>query len=325
MKRLQMGAFSFICLSTFKEVSLFHYRSRGGDVPPVSMTGGRSRSEFMSLLFFSNFARVVMLLTALFVQANPKYLQIWVLYILRSFPSMIFLSTYSVIILFWAQVYCAASLRSNIGLRAHFCFLNGAAYSIYFLAAALLYYYEQFLRLVYFEELLIGSLYLLVGSGFAYYGMKVANRLSERVPDSQRKKSILQRVIILCVCCPALFLSRGLYGVAFGTRLLRQYYPSVASKSFWDFLVFSITEFFPSLLILFVFSNRNHPSDGNRSLQNSDERDLEEARSTAVIQNGLSETLNNWEHSPYRKTFHQPGPTVIAAAQPLIETRELPN
>ncbi len=103
----------------------------------VSMTGGEMRMVFMTALCVSNISRAISLIVDTVVRQYvreakiQKSLQTWVNDVLMSFPSLFFLTSYSIVILFWAQVYYAAIMVAFPLLRPIFIFVNIAVYGVF--------------------------------------------------------------------------------------------------------------------------------------------------------------------------------------------------
>ncbi|CEM00769.1 unnamed protein product [Vitrella brassicaformis CCMP3155] len=186
-------------------------------------------------------------------------LMTWFTYLFRSLPSLIFLSTYSVLIYFWAQVYQAATLVSTPLLRPTFIFVNIAVYCIYAVITVLtllLHAYEEYRT---YSIFLIGVIYLAVSVGFFVYGMKVSGQLSDRSRQLHRKNFIIRRVMALSVACPIIFSLRGFYCLAFSFGFISKYYPQGISRFIWDAIIYMTSEWVPSLLMLFFFwPRRSH-------------------------------------------------------------------
>eukprot|EP01066_Platyproteum_vivax_P011051 Platyproteum_vivax@DN5000_c0_g1_i2.p1 len=304
---MAIASFSVISILTLKQVlKIWYSRARTGEAPPVSLTGGRSRSFFIILLLLSNLSRTFSLLVTLLLEDAPNNSEeLWWSYVFRSFPSLMFLSTYSVVILFWSQVYYASTLVSYPWLRPIFTLLNALAYLVYFGMAVTTYYLNAYETFRNCAIMLVGILYSMVSMAFAYYGMKVANQLVDRSKEVHRKHSIIRRVMVLCTICPIVFLARGVYGIACGSQLLAQYYPPGIARFFWDFVVYMLSEFVPSALILVVFWNKRATRQPLRTefpTQEDGYGDLRQVTYQALP----SQPAPNWQQGAYREVRTQP-------------------
>ncbi|EER03559.1 hypothetical protein Pmar_PMAR026234 [Perkinsus marinus ATCC 50983] len=94
---------------------------RGGDAAPaVSLTGSHTRKLFLIGLCLSNLARAVSMIVDAVVHNEVREhvwehsVQGWTNYCFMVFPSLLFLSTYSIVILFWAQSLSFSKRGINI-------------------------------------------------------------------------------------------------------------------------------------------------------------------------------------------------------------------
>ena len=153
---------------------------RVGEAPTVSLTGKQARNLFLSILGLASALRVLSLLVDLVVRPKvyaqvlqPSY-KTWVNNVLLTLPSLVYLSSYSVIVLFWAQVYHASSMRSHYPVLKAWCwFLNLSMYLVFLVMALLtmlLGAWREVRGFFYFFE---GLLYCGLSWDFFYYGIKV--------------------------------------------------------------------------------------------------------------------------------------------------------
>ena len=231
-------------------------RAPSGEAAPVSAAGGETRLIFMGMLALSNISRAITLCIECFTQQDKqlqKSVRTWVRDFLMSLPTLFFLSTYSVVVRCWAQVYYASVLVSFPLLKPIVVFINIAVYVVFAVIACLtllLMAWSEFRQYLYF---LIGILFLFCGVNFFYYGVKVAAQLSERNKQLSRKSRIIRRVIVLTSSVPLILLIRGIYCTGVGLGFITSFAPWGLSRLSWDCLNFFMTEFFPSVLMLSVF------------------------------------------------------------------------
>jgi hypothetical protein len=227
-----------------------------GESAPISVAGGETRLLFMGMLALSNITRALTLCVEVFTQQDKqlqKSVRTWVRDFLVSIPTLFFLSTYSVVVLFWAQVYYASVLVSFPLLKPIVVFINIAVYVVFAVIACLtllLMAWSEFRQYLYF---LLGVLFLFCGMNFFYFGVKVAAQLSERNKQLSRKSRIIRRVVVLTSSVPIILLVRGMYCTAVGLGFVSSYAPWGLSRLTWDSANFFITEFVPSILMLGVF------------------------------------------------------------------------
>lgn len=144
---------------------------------------------------------------------------LWTYALLQGVPAILFLSTYSIIILFWAQVYYTARFVILPYLRPSFGFLNAGVYLVLLLTAFLTRALGAYGEFRTYMSLLVGSLYSLTSIALGFFGFKVsaerkhvltsviqvAFQFSGDTEDRQqdaRKAAIVRRV---CRACSAEF------------------------------------------------------------------------------------------------------------------------
>lgn len=228
----------------------------GSEAAPVSVAGGETRLLFMGMLSCSNVARAVTLCIEAVTQQDhqlQRSVRTWVRDFLMSLPTLFFLSTYSVVVLFWAQVYYASVLVSFPLLKPIVVFINIAAYVVFAVIACLtllLMAWTEFRQYLYF---LLGSLFILCSLNFFYYGVKVSAQLLDRNKQLTRKSRIIRRVVILTATVPLILFVKGVYCTGMGLGLFSMAAPFRMSRLAWDCTNFFVTEFVPSVLMLLVF------------------------------------------------------------------------
>jgi hypothetical protein len=265
-------------------------RQPGGESAPVSVAGGETRLLFMGLLALSNISRAISLCIEAFTQQDKqiqKSVRTWVRDFVMSLPTLFFLTTYSVVILFWAQVYYASVLVSFPLLKPIVVFINIAAYVVFSVIACLtllLMAWTEFRQYLYF---LLGVLFVFCGFNFFYYGVKVSAQLLDRNKQLSRKTRIIRRVIVLTSTVPIILLVKGIYCTAVGLGFLSTTAPWGLSRLSWDCSNFLVTELIPSILMLFVFwpgSPRADAYEPPSSLLTSREGTLQSLESPLIQQ-----------------------------------------
>jgi hypothetical protein len=270
-------------------------RQPGGETAPVSVAGGETRLLFMGMLSLSNISRAVALCIECFTQQDKqiqKTVRTWVRDFLMSLPTLFFLSTYSVVILFWAQVYYASILVSFPLLKPIVVFINIAVYVVFAVIACLtllLMAWSEFRQYLYF---LLGILFLFCGLNFFYYGVKVSAQLLDRNKQLSRKSRIIRRIIVLTSTVPLVLIVKGVYCTSVGVGLLSSTAPWGMSRLSWDCANFFFTEFVPSVLLLVVFwpgSPRADAYEPPSSLLTSREGTLQSLESPLLKQDSSPE------------------------------------
>ena len=225
--------------------------------PPVVLTGTEMRMTFVTCLAVANLSRAVSILVDILVREEVKTLsideswKIWVREILMALPSLFFITSYSVVILFWAQVYYAAIMVSFPLLRPLFIFANIAAYGLFAVIALITLHMSAWIEVSQYMYLLLGTLYILSSLGLFIFGVRVAGHLSER--RASTRSGIIRRVVLLTATCPLILLFRGGYSLCVGSGLISTSWPKIVSRVAWDAGLYFISELLPSLLFIFMF------------------------------------------------------------------------
>ena len=255
---IDMVLFSFVGIMAYRQFckARADLRAPSGESAPISAAGGETRLIFMGMLALSNVSRAITLGIEAFTQTDKqlqKSVRTWVRDFLVSLPTLFFLTTYSVVVLFWAQVYYASVLVSFPLLKPIVVFINIAVYAIFAVISCLtllLMAWGEFRQYLYF---LLGVLFLFCAINFFYYGVKVAAQLSERNKQLSRKSRIIRRVVILTSSVPIVLFIKGIYCSAVGLGFSSGLPPSNFTRLSWDCLNFFVSELLPSVLMLSVF------------------------------------------------------------------------
>eukprot|EP01055_Gregarina_sp_Pseudo9_P000523 Gregarina_sp_Pseudo_9__522@NODE_1335_length_1679_cov_13_101220_g1248_i0_p1_GENE_NODE_1335_length_1679_cov_13_101220_g1248_i0NODE_1335_length_1679_cov_13_101220_g1248_i0_p1_ORF_typecomplete_len371_score20_61DUF1084/PF06454_11/9_7e29_NODE_1335_length_1679_cov_13_101220_g1248_i0381150 len=261
---------------TLKQVWKF-FRPSSQSQSSVSFTGEKTRAFFIIFLSIANFVRT---LSLLFLFLNPStYSQplllpkdagdvatidpaVWTHSLLLGLPSVLYLSAYSIIILFWAQVYITARYVNASGLRPCFGFLNVAIYLVLIVVALLTKLLNAYLEFRLYMALLVGVLYTVSAAAFCFFGFRVAFQFSGDSVDREqdtRKAAVVRRILGLSIFCPILFMLRGLFDFAVGLQLLpSQGHWGGQLSITWEALIILLSEWVPAALILFSFFPPSH-------------------------------------------------------------------
>lgn len=186
----------------------------------IQLTGGRRRSFLILLLFVANLSRAISVGLLLHLGDSAS---IWTITLIETAPTLLFLSTYSVVILFWSQVYYAAILVTVPLLRVTFVFLSFAIYFLYAITAIVTAWMRAPISFEEDTQILFGAAYSLVALGVFYYGLKVAGQLSDGSQSLSRKSGIIRRVITLALVCPIIFILRAFYSFTIGLHIESPY------------------------------------------------------------------------------------------------------
>eukprot|EP00744_Colponema_vietnamica_P002567 GILI01004004.1.p1 GENE.GILI01004004.1~~GILI01004004.1.p1 ORF type:complete len:363 (-),score=48.95 GILI01004004.1:641-1729(-) len=293
-------AISFGLISLFCIVQLVqHYRaSKLAPDLSANSAGWSFRKYFHILLCLANAARASALL--LEVALDNEYgdtPEAWLNYLVRTFPSLLFLSTYSVLILFWAQLYYSATLVSYPLLKPTFVFLNISIYFIYFVVAVLTFMLNAFYEFHIYTLFVIGTVHLIAACGFLYYGLKVSVQLSARKArySFTARNVVIKRVLFLSIFCTVIFLVRGIYDVLVATHVVTDFYPPGFNHYLWDALSFFFVELMTSFIYLLLTRKRTADLAGPEAGVGSNKTG--ESGRPLIQSSSMNVTLENLSHS----------------------------
>ncbi|CAD2106388.1 conserved protein, unknown function [Plasmodium vinckei] len=133
------------------------------------------------------------------------------LILLKTIPTYLFLSSFTIIILFWSQVYYSSILVTSQHLKSYYIYINGAGYAINLLFAIIEYLSSSFKNYVYFNYIFEALADYLIAISFLYYGIKVTAKLKEKNKGISQKSRITQRILSLAIAMFVILSLKGLY------------------------------------------------------------------------------------------------------------------
>lgn len=190
--------------------------------------------------------------TALFEAHNCPSL--WTCAVVRCVPDLLFLTTYSLLLLFWAQLGRTARGAPCPRLNLMFSLGNGTLYTGFLLIVAM----AAGDVLSHGEAL--QSFFMLLGLSYLVsflFVLKFAHQFSRMaLPYLLRR-----RVLALSLLCGTVFLVHMIYYLSVGTGLLaswlaRSGYPPRPEAYIFDAILYPLQELLPSLAILAVLNRR---------------------------------------------------------------------
>lgn len=256
----QRGIFYFLCasyalVSFVALVQLFRIQLR---VPEYGWT---TQKVFHLMNFFVNAVRALLfgLYKSVFL-IKPKALEL----VLLDLPSLLFFSTYSLLVLFWAEIYHQARSLSTDRLKPAYYMINGA---IYFVQACI-WIAVSLSRTRLAQEL--GKLFFSVISfcvavGFVIYGGRLFIMLRRFPIESRgRQKKLYEVGSVTGICC-ACFLIRC-FVIAL-SAFDKNADLDVMDHPLLNMIYYMLVEIVPSALVLFILrklppkriSNQYHP------------------------------------------------------------------
>ena len=226
----------------------------------ISIAGTEMRLLFLKWLCVSNLLRGISILVDVAVKDSllDESWKTWTRDVFMALPSLSFITTYSIVVLFWAQIYYAAILVSYPLLKPFFYFSNCAAYTAFTIILLITLDMEAWRAFRVYLLLLLSLLYLLCAALLFNYGVKVAGHLAERraVTGGGRTGGLIRRIVTLTSTVPLLLLLRGLFCLLLGSGIITTSNLCTkigVSRLLWDNLTYFTTELLPSLLFIFMF------------------------------------------------------------------------
>ena len=262
--------------------------------------GWATRKVFHLLLFVANLSRGIALVVEILLQDSLAKKDAWFMSLAHAFPDLAFLSTYSFLVLFFAQLYYSSQGRVVANLHSYFFFANA---SVYLVCVVIAIYtgptgssrYAQF-RLI--LEYVLGSIFAISGLGVLYYGCSIIKELEKSgAVTYPEQRTVLKRVRIACLVCVTLFLSRAIYGMVFAAHSSADMgYPHGWQRERYlvDGIEYALVELIPSVVILCVTRRRTTGNnDRTRLLRTPGYENNGSSYPPAVIGNIRTQTGNN--------------------------------
>ena len=233
-------------------------RKESGNHPGMALAGSEMRILFLTCLGIANACRSVSILIDVGVREQVKASALdaswktWTRDVLMCLPSLMFASSFSVVVMFWAQVYYAAVLRPFPLLRALFVFANVAAYGAFLLLICITLHMSAWEQFAGYLDLLLGGLFILDSIGLFIFGVRVAGNLAERRTSGGSRKYLIRRVLLLTALVPVLLFARGFWCIFIGAGWINGN-PFGVERLSWDSVVFGFSELIPSILFVLMF------------------------------------------------------------------------
>lgn len=219
-------------------------------------TGVQMRRTLVIGLLVANAVRCISLAIELglkdqvalpFLEGWPAEQLRWVRDLVALLPAVVFLSAFSVVVLFWAQLHYTTTIVPLPLLDCLFICVNIACYLLVAAVAVCTYLLHAYSHLRTYMICIIGFLNATVAVAFGYYGLMVVSELAETSRKKMPGKRLTLRVMVLSVACPLALLVRGGCYLTWGLTLGQ---PSALA----DFSLSLVGEWFPSAVALAVIN-----------------------------------------------------------------------
>ncbi|CAA9987353.1 conserved protein, unknown function [Plasmodium knowlesi strain H] len=254
---------------------LYQLLIRNRKVSPVAsanLTGEKTRNFLFVFLFFCHISRIISLTILTYLDIRyyvidyntlllfPNFY--FYLIILKAIPTYFFLSSFTIIILFWSQVYYASILVSAPHLQSLYIFLNGLVYAINIILASLSYFTQAFYNYIYYNYILESIIDYIIAIAFLYYGVKVTKKLEEKSKGISKNNSIIKRILSLAIIMFVILALKGLYSFWCFVKD-ENFYNSYFDLPTCDAISYFISECIPSLLIIYTFQSNKGKNSMN--------------------------------------------------------------
>uniref|UniRef100_A0A7C8YED4 THH1/TOM1/TOM3 domain-containing protein n=1 Tax=Opuntia streptacantha TaxID=393608 RepID=A0A7C8YED4_OPUST len=208
--------------------------------------GWTTQKVFHLMNFIVNGVRAVVFGFHMFVfDLKPKVLT-WVL---LDLPGLLFFSTYTLLVLFWAEIYYQARSLSTDKLRAGYITVNCIIYFIQVLIWIILWINDN--RVIeYVEQLFIAVVSFIAALGFVLYGGRLFSMLRRFPIESKGRRKKLREVGSVTAICFTCFLVRCVM-IAVST-FDKDASLKVLDHPVLDLIYYMIVEILPSALVLFI-------------------------------------------------------------------------
>ncbi|TMW57698.1 hypothetical protein Poli38472_014301 [Pythium oligandrum] len=241
-------------------------------------TGAEMRRRFFLLLFVASTIRVCSLIveitTLTAMEASPVaslYGRLLALFLW--IPSLLFVSMYGLVLLFWAQLCYACWGKAYPWPRRIFFLFNVLLYVAFVALLATTKTSGGFWRAC---DIMLGSVYVVGLGGILYYSIRLIRFFRNQGPDEEfffdlptstlsPRQIVLRRITAVCVLLSLLFVGKAVYLLGMGTGFVpseesRYRSPIGVHHIAFEFTMHFFTEFVPcALLIFFTRKQGNKP------------------------------------------------------------------
>ncbi|KAI3525570.1 hypothetical protein L2E82_01821 [Cichorium intybus] len=180
-----------------------------------------------------------------FFHIKPKVLDM----ILLDLPGLLFFSTYTLLVLFWAEIYHQARSLPTDKLRPAYFIINGV---VYFIQICIWMYmrFSKTATAVEIAELFFSVISLGAAVGFMVYGGRLFVMLRRFPIESRGRQKKLHEVgFVTGICCTCFLIRCVMVAIAAFDQNADMH---VLNHPILDFCYYMIVEILPSALVLFI-------------------------------------------------------------------------
>jgi len=269
-----------------------------GDTRPVVRDMGRAGAGLRMrvwvhvLLLVAISGRVVAVLVELLLKISDvqtladrkcEQLNCWVVGVLHGVPDIMYLSMYSLLTLYFAQLYYETQGISYASLRPGFVVANFLVFLIFASLALVSLLRGNYFMLRGNMFAIMGLAYLFSAATMFYYGVLVIFQLRTKGNLLPNQHSVQMRVVILCFVCILSLLAHAGYCIAALTILKDTLgYPKEIGVLGFDALAYTFFELVPTLTIL-VLTTTNKDQNPHRFFHSGHEPGGNTPRSNTIF------------------------------------------
>ncbi|KAK9074420.1 hypothetical protein SSX86_007018 [Deinandra increscens subsp. villosa] len=170
-------------------------------------------------------------------------------HMLLDMPSLVFFTTYALLVLFWAEIYYQARAVSTDGLRPGFFAINGIVYVIQIILWLII-WWKPIHILVILSKVFFAGVSLCAALGFLLYGGRLFLMLKRFPVESKGRRKKLHEVGWVTTICFACFLVRCIM-MCFNA-FNKAANLDILEHPVLNFIYYLLVEILPSSLVLFV-------------------------------------------------------------------------
>eukprot|EP00210_Caulerpa_lentillifera_P005310 g5073.t1 len=171
--------------------------------------------------------------------------------IILELPSLLFFTTYSLLVLFWAEIYHQANAAETRKLRPYFLLVNLVIYVIQAILwlATLPHYSRETDRNI--SAVWLSIVFLVAAIGFLIYGGCLFHMLSKFPIASRGRKRKLQEVGGITIICSIAFIARSAFMFMFVLDD-DDFDIDLLEDDFLNIIFYTICELIPTISVLFI-------------------------------------------------------------------------
>lgn len=170
-------------------------------------------------------------------------------HVLLDLPSLVFFTTYALLVLFWAEIYYQARAVSTDGLRPSFLTINAVVYVIQ-IALWFISWWKPIPAVIILSKIFFAGVSLFAALGFLLYGGRLFLMLQRFPVESKGRRKKLQEVGYVTTICFSCFLIRCI-------MVCLNVFDKAADLDVLDhpilnLIYYLLVEILPSCLVLFI-------------------------------------------------------------------------